>query len=49
MFTSGGVLSFIVNNIGTMLQNMNKTDILYRRTLSLINDFMMRNDVRFEL
>lgn len=49
MFTSGIILSYMLNSIGTVLMNLSKKKTVYRKTLNVINDYMITNHVKYDL
>jgi Ion channel len=49
MFMACGVFAFSVNSIGIVLQNLYKSRLEYVRSVTLINNFMSKNKIEFQL
>lgn len=49
MFVASIVFAYSVNSIGIFVSNMYKGTMEYSRTVTLINTFMSKNKIQFDL
>lgn len=49
MFLACGVFAFSFNSIGLMLSNLNSRQDLYKRSINLLNSFLIKNQIKTEL
>ncbi|KAM3130497.1 hypothetical protein pb186bvf_017406 [Paramecium bursaria] len=49
IFFSSGIFAFSLNSIGVILNNINQSQSIYKRSLLLINQHMENNEVSFNL
>ncbi|CAD8115878.1 unnamed protein product [Paramecium sonneborni] len=49
MFLACGVFAFSFNSIGLMLSNLNSRQVLYKKSINLLNQFLTKNLIKAEL
>ncbi|CAD8194399.1 unnamed protein product [Paramecium octaurelia] len=49
MFLACGVFAFSFNSIGLMLTNLNSRQVLYKKSVNLLNQYLIKNQIQTEL
>ncbi|CAD8123877.1 unnamed protein product [Paramecium sonneborni] len=49
MFLACGVFAFSFNSIGLMLSNLNSRQVLYKKSINLLNQYLVKNQIKVEL
>ncbi|CAD8207910.1 unnamed protein product [Paramecium pentaurelia] len=49
MFLACGVFAFSFNSIGLMLTNLNSRQVLYKKSVNLLNQYLIKNQIKIEL
>ncbi|CAD8104943.1 unnamed protein product [Paramecium primaurelia] len=49
MFLACGVFAFSFNSIGLMLSNLNSRQVLYKKSINLLNQYLVKNQIKIEL
>ncbi|CAD8210453.1 unnamed protein product [Paramecium octaurelia] len=49
MFLACGVFAFSFNSIGLMLSNLNSRQVLYKKSINLLNQYLVKNQIKIDL